>query len=54
MFGDSLFVSMAQNVFSTDALRGIDSIDDLGMVPQAVFDAGATILDGSLVTTHRC
>lgn len=46
MFGGSVFVSVAQNVFSTGALEGIATIDDLGMAPQAVFDAGATALDG--------
>ena len=46
MFGGSLFVSVAQNVFITGLLRGLATVDDLGMAPQAVVDAGATSIDG--------
>lgn len=42
MFGGSLFVSVAQNVFITGLLKGLATIEDLGMEPQAVVDAGAT------------
>ncbi|KAJ0122150.1 mfs transporter [Diaporthe amygdali] len=45
MFGGSLFVSVAQNVFITGVLKGLATIDDLGMTPQAVVDAGATSLN---------
>lgn len=44
MFGGSLFVSVAENVFSTKLLAGLATINDLGMTPEAVVDAGATAI----------
>jgi len=44
MFGGSLFVSVAQNVFTSKLLRGLATISGLGMTPQDVVDAGATEL----------
>nr|A0A142I724.1 RecName: Full=MFS-type transporter phomT; AltName: Full=Phomopsin biosynthesis cluster protein T [Diaporthe leptostromiformis]AMR44276.1 MFS multidrug transporter [Diaporthe leptostromiformis]BDA39136.1 MFS transporter [Diaporthe leptostromiformis] len=45
MFGGSLFVSVAQNLFSNEVIKGLAAVDELGMTPQAVFNAGATELD---------
>lgn len=45
MFGGSLFVSVAQNVFITGLLKGLATIEDLGMEPQDVVNAGATSID---------
>ena len=44
MFGGSLFVSVAENVFTNKLLQGLATISDLGMSPQAVVNAGATEL----------
>lgn len=46
MFGGSLFVSVAQNLFTNKLLTGLATINDLGMDPQAVINAGATDLSG--------
>ncbi|KAI3390931.1 hypothetical protein diail_8346 [Diaporthe ilicicola] len=45
MFGGSLFVSVAQNVFITGALKGLATVEDLGMTPEDVVNAGATSLN---------
>lgn len=45
MFGGSLFVSVAQNIFITGLLKGLAKVEDLGMEPQAVVDAGATSIN---------
>lgn len=44
MFGGSLFVSVAENVFSNKLLQGLAAVRDLGMTPQDVVNAGATEL----------
>ncbi|ROV92574.1 hypothetical protein VMCG_08952 [Cytospora schulzeri] len=44
MFGGSLFVSVAENVFTNKLLKGLATVTDLGMTPQDVVNAGATEL----------
>lgn len=45
MFGGSLFVSVAENVFTNKVAKGLATISNLGMSPQAVINAGATELE---------
>lgn len=44
MFGGSLFVSVAGNVFASKLLNGLATVSGLDMAPKAVVDAGATQL----------
>ncbi|KAI1174049.1 MFS general substrate transporter [Nemania sp. FL0916] len=42
MFGGSLFVSVAQNVFANKLVDGLRGVPNLGIDPQSVVNAGAT------------
>ena len=42
MFGGSLFISVAQNVFVTKLIEGLGAIANLGVDPQEIADSGAT------------
>ncbi|KAI0538590.1 MFS general substrate transporter [Xylaria digitata] len=44
MFGGSLFVSVAQNVFANKLLEGLRTIPNLSIDPGSVIDAGATAI----------
>ncbi|KAI1361956.1 major facilitator superfamily transporter [Xylaria arbuscula] len=44
MFGGSLFVSVAQNVFANKLVEGLRSVPNLGIDPEAVINAGATAI----------
>ncbi|PSN68221.1 MFS general substrate transporter, partial [Corynespora cassiicola Philippines] len=45
MFGGSIFVSVAGNLFTNKLLEGLAGIGELGMTPRETIDAGATQLD---------
>ncbi|KAF2968205.1 hypothetical protein GQX73_g5357 [Xylaria multiplex] len=44
MFGGSLFVSVAQNVFANKLLEGLRTVPNLSIDPGSVIDAGATAI----------
>ncbi|QKX63238.1 uncharacterized protein TRUGW13939_10407 [Talaromyces rugulosus] len=51
MFGGSLFISVAQNVFATKLIEGLRGIHNLGVDPQTIVDAGATAAPSKLGIT---
>ncbi|KAH7357209.1 major facilitator superfamily transporter [Rhexocercosporidium sp. MPI-PUGE-AT-0058] len=42
MFGGSLFVSVAQNVFTNKLVEGLETVENLGIDPRSVISTGAT------------